>query len=159
VFTQSSIISSVTVLTPPSKEAREAWGMLWELTLRERALFVSAMGELDLTPVQGIVLRRLDPGRPTPMNELAEALSCDASNVTGLVDRLEARGFLERRAAPGDRRVKTLVLTPAGTDVRRRVIERMSRPPDAIARLSARDQRALRDILRRALAARGDSDG
>src|SRR5919108_2368459 len=134
-------------------EAREASGLLWELMLKERALFVAAMGELDLTPVQGIVLRRLDPDRPTPMNELAEALSCDASNVTGLVDRLEARGFLERRAAPGDRRVKTLVLTPAGTEIRRRVLERMSTPPEGVARLSARDQRVLRDILRRALTA------
>ena len=141
------------VATAVGTEAREAWGMLWELMLRQRAVFIAEMGELDLTPVQGIVLRRLDPTRPTPMNELAEALACDASNVTGLVDRLEARGFVERRAAPSDRRVRTLVLTPAGTEVRRRVLERMSTPPEGIARLSARDQRALRDILRRALAA------
>src|ERR671935_203891 len=91
------------------------------------------------------------PFRHTPMNELAEALACDASNVTGLVDRLEARGFVERRAAPADRRVKTLVLTPAGIALRRRVLERMSEPPDEIARLSRADQRALRDILRRAM--------
>lgn len=133
--------------------------MLWELMFRQRALFVAAMAELELTTVQGIVLRRLDPDRPTPMNELAEALACDASNVTGLVDRLEARGFVERRAAPGDRRVRTLVLTPEGTEARRRVMERMSRPPEGIARLSVGDQRALRDILRRALAAGADSGG
>jgi DNA-binding MarR family transcriptional regulator len=88
------------------------------------------------------------------MNELAEALSCDASNVTGLVDRLEGRGFLERRAAPRDRRVKTLVLTAEGIEVRKRVMARMSEPPAPIARLSARDQRALRDILRRAIVTR-----
>jgi DNA-binding MarR family transcriptional regulator len=113
------------------------------------------MAELDLTPVQGIVLRRLDPDRPTPMWELAEALACDASNVTGLVDRLEARGFLERRSSPGDRRVRTLVLTPEGIAARREVFERMSAPPEAITRLSARDQRALRDILRRAAGGAG----
>jgi MarR family transcriptional regulator, organic hydroperoxide resistance regulator len=140
----------VTVVTRTRPEAREAWRLLWELMLAERAHFVSAMNELDLTPVQGIVLRRLDPARPTPMNELAEALSCDASNVTGLVDRLEARGFLERRPAPGDRRVKTLALTELGIEARRRVIERMSEPPEPIATLALRDQRALRDILRRA---------
>jgi DNA-binding MarR family transcriptional regulator len=123
--------------------------------LAARTQFVSAMADLDLTPVQGIVLRRLDPERATPMNELAEALSCDASNVTGLVDRLEARGFLERRAAPADRRVKTIVLTPAGISARRRVIEKMSEPPESIARLSARDQRGLRDILRRAVGRSG----
>lgn len=131
-------------------EAGEAWGLLWDLILAARAQFVAAMTDLELTPVQGIVLRRLDPDRPTPMNELAEALACDASNVTGLVDRLEARGFVERRAAPGDRRVKTLVLTVDGIAVRRRVIERMREPPPRIAQLPIRDQRALRDILRRA---------
>ena len=137
----------------PTTEGRESWAILWELMLEQRARFVAAMAELDLSPVQGIVLRRLDPGRPTPMSELAEALDCDASNVTGLVDRLEARGFVERRAAPGDRRVRTLVLTPTGTEIRRRVLERMSTPPEGVARLSARDQRVLRDILRRALTA------
>jgi MarR family transcriptional regulator, organic hydroperoxide resistance regulator len=136
--------------TDARSDAREAWATLWELMLGARAQFVAAMADLELTPVQGIVLRRLDPDRPTPMNELAEALACDASNVTGLVDRLEARGFVERRAAPADRRVRSLVLTPEGISARRRVIDRMSEPPQAIMRLSARDQRALRDVLRRA---------
>ena len=136
--------------TEARSDAREAWATLWEIMLGARAQFVAAMADLELTPVQGIVLRRLDPDRPTPMNELAEALACDASNVTGLVDRLEARGFVERRAAPADRRVRSLVLTPEGISARRRVIERMSEPPQAIMCLSARDQRALRDVLRRA---------
>jgi DNA-binding MarR family transcriptional regulator len=131
-------------------DAQEAWATLWEIMLGARQNFVAAMAELDLTPVQGIVLRRLDPDRPTPMYAIADHLACDASNVTGLVDRLEARGYVERRAAPADRRVRTLVLTPEGVAVRGEVIERMSRPPEAIARLSARDQRTLRDILRRA---------
>jgi DNA-binding MarR family transcriptional regulator len=88
------------------------------------------------------------------MNELAEALACDASNVTGLVDRLEARGLVERRAAPGDRRVRTLVLTPDGIHVRARVIRGMSEPPPGIKGLSPEDQRALRDLLRRAIVRR-----
>jgi DNA-binding MarR family transcriptional regulator len=143
----------VVVAARPTTEARESWAILWELMLEQRARFVAAMAELELSPVQGIVLRRLDPERPTPMNELADALACDASNVTGLVDRLEARGFVERRAASADRRVRTLVLTPAGTEIRNRVLERMSTPPEGVARLPARDQRVLRDILRRALTA------
>lgn len=39
-------------------------------------------------------------GRPLPMRALAELLGCDASNVTGIVDRLEARGLVRREAAP-----------------------------------------------------------
>ena len=49
-----------------------------------------------------------------PMGELASALSCDASNVTGLVDRLESRGLLQRSPSAEDRRVKVLSLTPLG---------------------------------------------
>ena len=143
-------MGSMAVSAQARVDAREAWGALWDIMLGARANFVAGMAELDLTPVQGIVLRRLDPERPTPMWELAEALACDASNVTGLVDRLEARGFLERRSSPGDRRVRTLVLTPEGIAARREVFERMSAPPEAITRLSALDQRGLRDILRRA---------
>ena len=52
---------------------------------------------IDLSPVQCHVLHLIEPERPMPMGRLAETLFCDASNVTGLVDRLEARGLVERR--------------------------------------------------------------
>jgi DNA-binding MarR family transcriptional regulator len=123
-----------------------------ELAFANKARLIGAMADFDLTPVQGHVLRILGNRGPLAMNELAEALSCDASNVTGMVDRLEARGLVERRPGDRDRRVKELVLTPAGLELRRHVLERMSEPPEAIQRLSARDQRALRDVLARALA-------
>jgi MarR family transcriptional regulator, organic hydroperoxide resistance regulator len=57
---------------------------------------------------------------------------------------------VERRPGERDRRVKELLLTPEGVELRARVLERMWEPPQALAGLSARDQRALRDILRRA---------
>ena len=130
--------------------AREAWRLLVELAFANKARFMAAMAEFDLTPVQGHVIRILEPGRPLPMNDLADALHCDASNVTGLVDRLEQRRLVERRPGERDRRVKELLLTTAGVELRERVLRRMWEPPEAIARLSARDQRALREILRRA---------
>ena len=71
--------------------------------------------------------------------------------MTGIVDRLERRGLVERRSAEGDRRVKALTLTPAGVELRGEVMALMSEPPDAIASLSVADQRALRDILARAV--------
>jgi hypothetical protein len=46
--------------------------------------------------------------------------------------------------------VKTLVLTPEGVRVRAAIAARLDEPPDALTSLSAADQRALRDILRRA---------
>ena len=93
----------------------------------------------------------LDPDRPVPMSELADALHCDNSNVTGIVDRLEDRGLVERRSATHDRRVKMLAVTPRGAEVRERLAERLGQAPEPIASLSPEDQRALRDIMRRAL--------
>jgi MarR family transcriptional regulator, organic hydroperoxide resistance regulator len=136
---------------PRSSPAREAWGLIFELAFTNKARFIAAVGEFDLTPVGAHALRLLDAGRPLTMSELADALACDASNVTGVVDRLEDRGLVERQPGEGDRRVKTLALTPAGVEARRRVLERMSEPPPEILRLSTVDQRQLRDILRRAL--------
>ena len=130
--------------------AREAWKLLFELGRKKHGRLSAALAELDLTPAQGHALRLLEPDRPLAMSELAEALYCHASNVTGIVDRLEARGLVERR--PGrDRRVKTLALTEEGAAVRERVVELVSAPPPEIAALSAADQRALRDVLTRAL--------
>ena len=78
----------------------------------------------------------------------------DASNITGIIDRLEARGLVERRAGERDRRVKVLIVTDRGLELRRRLLVRMAEPPEPIARLSPDDQRALTAILRRALTAR-----
>src|SRR5215813_7478669 len=91
----------------------------------------------DLSPVQCHVLHLIEPDQPLPMGRLAETLSCDASNVTGLVDRLEARGLVQRRPSADDRRVKVLQLTPAGSRLR-------ALP---LARLSPAQQRSLVRIL------------
>ena len=85
------------------------------------------------------------------MGRLAEALACDASNVTGLIDRLESRGLVRRRPSAEDRRVKALELTPAGVRLRSTVLERITKPPDSLSRLSADEQRALVKILKRLL--------
>ncbi|HSC50726.1 MAG TPA: MarR family transcriptional regulator [Gaiellaceae bacterium] len=131
--------------------AHEAQKLFFEIGMRQRVKAGAALGELGLGFAQAHALRMLDPDEPMPMSALAERLFCDASNVTGLVDRLEARGLVERRSAANDRRVKELTLTPAGVALRDRVLAVMSEPPEAIAALPAADQRALRDILARAV--------
>jgi DNA-binding MarR family transcriptional regulator len=55
-----------------------------------------------------------DAGESLPLGQLAEHLSCVKSNVTQLVDRLEADGLVERKPDPRDRRTRLAVLTPAG---------------------------------------------
>lgn len=131
--------------------AHEAQRFFFEIGMAQRTRVGEALGELGLTFTQAHALRMLDPERPLPMSALADRLFCDASNVTGVADRLEARGLVERRSAMGDRRVKALALTTIGADLRREVLEIMNEPPAAIASLSLTDQRALRDILSRAV--------
>jgi DNA-binding MarR family transcriptional regulator len=131
--------------------AAEAWELLQRILVGQRGRMAAIAAELDLAPAQMWALHALEPGEPSPMSELAIRLRCDNSNVTGIVDRLEARGLVERRPGTHDRRVKMLTVTPAGEDLRDRVRERLRRPPDALAALDEEDARALRDILLRAI--------
>src|SRR5436190_17363549 len=132
-------------------QACEAWQLLVKLFFNQRADLPALASSFELSPAQCHVLHLIEPDRQIPMGRLAEALACDASNVTGLVDRLEARGLIRRLPSKGDRRVKVLELTPAGTRLRSTVVERMTAPPDTLRRLSADEQRALVKILKRLL--------
>jgi MarR family transcriptional regulator, organic hydroperoxide resistance regulator len=135
--------------------AREIWTLLVELSMSHmRERFIAIVTELELSPPQAHALKVLRPGNPIAMRELANGLHCDPSNITGIVDRLEARVLFERRAAPGDRRIKTLVLTGGGVRLRGLLLDRLSEPPPAIAALSADEQRLFRDLLRRIVAGR-----
>jgi DNA-binding MarR family transcriptional regulator len=129
----------------------DAWQLLVRFVLAHRAHLPALSAELELSPAQCHVLHLIEPGRPLPMGRVAERLACDASNVTGLVDRLESRGLVRRRPSDADRRVKVLDLTPAGCRLRDALVERMSVPPPILQRLSVREQRALIRILRRLL--------
>jgi DNA-binding MarR family transcriptional regulator len=138
-------------MKPAGPHGCDAWRLLVRLSLTQRANLPSLAAELELSPAQCHVLHLIEPGRPVPMGEVAGALSCDASNVTGLVDRLEARGLVARQPSPADRRVKVLTLTATGKRVRAVLIERLTAPPEALGRLSAQEQRLLVDLLRRIL--------
>jgi DNA-binding MarR family transcriptional regulator len=128
----------------------QAWSLMhWMMVTNKQRLFAMAQ-EFELAPQQMIALRMLGAG-PRKMSELAQALYCDNSNVTGIVDRLEKRGLLTREPAEGDRRVKLLTLTKEGERVRVEITKLMAEPPPPIASLSEKDQRALRDILKRAV--------
>jgi DNA-binding MarR family transcriptional regulator len=130
--------------------------MHWMMVTNKHRLFAMAQ-EFELAPQQMIALRMLGSG-PRKMSELANALFCDNSNVTGIVDRLEERGLVSREAAKGDRRVKLLVLTKDGERMRVEITKRMAEPPPPIASLSEKDQRELRDILKRAVADISDEE-
>ena len=101
----------------------------------------------DLTPPLSRALQRLDASAPCAMGSLAEVLECDPSNVTGIVDRLESRGLVERRAAEGDRRVKIVAVTAAGTDLLGRLRKGLATLPAEIAALEPTDRTRLLQLL------------
>ena len=122
--------------------------MMIEFTLSQRAWWIGLCEEVGLTAMQGHTLRLLDPDKPVPMSVVADHLVCDASNVTGIVDKLEARGLIARQNAGHDRRVKMLVVTEKGRALQERISARMMEPPAAVAALSPAARRQLAGILR-----------
>jgi DNA-binding MarR family transcriptional regulator len=141
---------------PPPEDgdclADRVWGLLVRVSMdRVHRHLGTAAAEFELAPAQALALNELDIGRPLAMRELAERLKCDPSNITGLVDRLEARGLVERQPHPADRRVKYLVLTMAGRELRDRLVSRAFAAPSCVADLGEIEQRRLYDLLVRVL--------
>src|SRR5215471_1170846 len=130
---------------------REAAALLFDLLMAQKKLSQSIAREFGLTLQQAAALRSVVPGAGVPMSALAEALSCDAANITAVVDKLEARDLV-KRSASADRRVRLIETTPQGAALRAQMLARMREPMPWITVLSREDQRMLRDLLRKGLA-------
>jgi DNA-binding MarR family transcriptional regulator len=136
--------------TSRADPGREAWTLLLRLLRADEGTLLGVWAEFDLTSAQGDLLCSLEPGQSAPMVSIARSLHCHDSNVTGLVDRLEQRGLIERQSNPKDRRVKLIALTKAGETFRGRLLERLFDPLPFITVLTPQDKTTLRDILLRA---------
>lgn len=110
--------------------------------------FTVAAASENLTASQGKALTVLRRG-PAAMRALATTLTCDASNMTGIVDRLEKRGLVRREASPSDRRVKNVVLTDEGERVADEIRAKMHLTRDGLDRLEEGERAALHDLLER----------
>ncbi|ALC30106.1 MarR family transcriptional regulator [Streptomyces bacillaris] len=104
----------------------------------------------SLTGAQARVLGLLSL-EPTPMRKIAVKLKCEPSNVTGIVDRLETRGLVERRPDPADRRVKLAAATEEGRQTARELRDSLDFAREPLAELSEAERTVLRDLLRRML--------
>ena len=114
VYTSNSVAKTAT--KPQLEPAAEAWQLCMDLFGENRGRMLDIQSEYGLKPPQYFALNALD--EPVPMRHIAELLRCDRSAVTWITDRLEERGYVERRSAEGDRRVKLLALTDEGRRVR-----------------------------------------
>ncbi|HZC39724.1 MAG TPA: MarR family transcriptional regulator [Streptosporangiaceae bacterium] len=109
--------------------------------VRERAT------RLGLTAAQATALRELTG--PMTTSELAERMSCEPSNATFVIDKLEKQQLVERRPHPTDRRARQLVLTPEGSTLRDKLLALLEQD-SPLAGLSAREQDSLHNLLQRA---------
>ncbi len=128
-----------------TEEAHELAGLLFRAAELTRRRFQELCDSFGMTPVQARALLALE--YPVPMRELAVLLRCDPSNVTGIADRLEKRGLVRRDAAGSDRRVKFLVPTQGGEELRQALEAALLETSPFMAGLSSAERRTLRRLL------------
>ncbi len=109
--------------------------------------FAAVAAGHGLTLMQGKMLSLLS--RPMPMRTLAELLTCDASNVTGIVGRLESRGLVRREVDQADRRIKNVTLTEQGEAVVRLIRAELMSGLTGLERLDERERRDFQQLLGR----------
>src|ERR1700730_17231457 len=133
----------------PTDPGREIWGLFrpsFDDVLKSHVL--AHYAEHRLTSSQACMLQRLN--HPMPQREAALQLGYDPSNITALADAGEAKGLVERRLDPSDRRVKTLARTAEGERLVRALDESLSQPPESLKRLSPAEQEQLLRLLSKA---------
>ncbi|MCW2495777.1 MarR family transcriptional regulator [Jatrophihabitans sp.] len=122
-------------------------------TLERRA------AEQELSMIQTRLLGVLRDREPT-MNELAALLELDKSSITGLVDRAQRRGLVERHPSPTDRRAVLVRLTATGRELVTVAAARFAGDVTALlAGLSATDRAALTRVLSRVLVSHAAEQG
>ncbi|MER5445241.1 MarR family transcriptional regulator [Streptomyces sp. NPDC002766] len=136
----------------PDALTLEVVGLIGDVVARYHADFDEAAAQHTLTGAQARLLSLLSL-EPLPMRKLAQKLKCEPSNVTGIVDRLESRGLVERRPDPADRRVKLAATTEEGRRVARELRDGLRFAREPLAGLSDAERLALRDLLKRMLGA------
>lgn len=129
--------------------------LLLDLWTRLRGDMSEIAGELGVPVPLVVAIRYLDPNCPRPMNDLAEAMGCDPSHVTGIADGLEELGLVQRQPAAHDRRVKELRVTEAGVRLRMEIDRHLDRVL-CLSALDPRERTMLLDILARLLASPTD---
>ena len=101
-----------------------------------------------LTQPQFIALRVIAKNGSIPMKGISDAMFVTPANVTGIIDRLEQKGLIQRRARPGDRRTTIVELTHEGRAAQERVTLRYSEfMKKALQAFTTDEQEALRYLL------------
>jgi DNA-binding MarR family transcriptional regulator len=133
----------------PVSASTEAERAMFDFVDAYDRAYESAAEQHGMSVAQACVLGRIS--RPRGMRELADELGCDASNITQIVTRLEARELVERHANPDDRRSRQLTRTAAGDNLNAAFEKTFEFARAATSKLTIEEQAQLADLLRKAL--------
>jgi len=127
--------------------------LIWQLFFSAKPELYGMSEAHDLTILQMFAVCLLEPDHEVPMNSLSGMLHCDASNVTGIVDKLVSLSLVNRQESTKDRRIKIIKLTVDGLILREELLKRMSSMsiPD-LSVLSKQEQETLSGLLLKLLA-------
>ena len=129
-------------------DARNAIAALEATTHRVLERLAAELADLGLSQGEVNALAQLSPGSTLTVAELQAATGQRASTLTGVLSRLEARGFVERAINPRDRRSFTLSLTRSGARAARRVRRTFAElERHALAGASGRSVKGFFDVL------------
>ncbi len=131
-----------------SGSALQAWLYLMRVHDKIQRHFTLHLECYDLTPAQYDVLAQLSVAPGIPQQELAQRLLVTKGNVCGLIDRMSARGLVERRADADDRRLNLLYLTERGEELAHKAVPVYGEFIQThMAGLSESEQRTLKELL------------
>lgn len=112
--------------------------------------FSESLGDLDVTPGLFGVLVIIEANPDLKQSELARATHLDRSTVVSVIDNLERRNLVERRAAPNDRRSNALRLTSEGGALLRKVKHKVGEHEKRlVATLSPAERQTLVKLLKK----------
>ncbi len=111
-------------------------------------IFMTESESLDLTPIQFAALQTVNSNPGIDQKTLAKAIALDTSTTGGVIDRLQSRGMIERRASATDRRVHLLYLTPDGESKLTQSMPSMLKAQERIlSPLTSSDQKVFMNLL------------
>jgi DNA-binding MarR family transcriptional regulator len=128
---------------------RDILDALTTLVKRAGTIGHSIAGGFGIAPHDLLALFKLEGG--LAMKELAQRMSCDASFVTAIADKLEKCGFIRREPGLRDRRVKNLLLTPEGIAAKERMMAELAAKMPWSYALDDSEQACLLTLLRKML--------
>lgn len=128
----------------------EVVDLIGTVVARYHEEYEHAASQHSLTGAQARVLGLL-AAQPLPMRQIAQRLKCEPSNITGIVDRLESRGLVERQPDPADRRVKLAAPTEEGRRTAKALRGSLNFAREPLSRLTVTERTLLKELLERML--------